>query len=245
MAYIKIEQLSISVENKEILHNVDLELNSGQIAFLLGRNGAGKSSFAQTVMGNPWYTRTNGRIIISNDEEINIIDLNPEDRSKLGLFVSFQNPPEIEGISMISYLHTIYVEKFGNEDVLSRSTFKFRKHILKLLERVGLPQNFLERSLNIGFSGGEKKRSEILQILLLKPSVIILDEIDSGLDVHSMKMLNEVVNEATSEGAIVLYISHNVEFIKSFVNPYIFILDKGSITSRGSLEVLEKFISNE
>jgi len=183
--------LSQDGERKTVLNNISLEINSG-LSFLVGKNGAGKSSLAQTIIGNPNYTVESGSILFENED---IVSASPEDRAKKGIFVSFQSPPELEGVSTINLLHTIYIEKFGMEDELSRSTFKFRKAVIKLLDAVGLSTDFVDRAYNLGFSGGEKKRMEILQMLLFKPKLIILDEIDSGLDIHAQKILFTAIDE--------------------------------------------------
>ena len=238
---LKATNLTVKVEDKEILKNTSLELNSGDVKFLFGKNGAGKSTFAQAIMGNPQFHILSGELFVDDEE---MISTKPEDRAKKGLFVSFQNPPELEGVSVINFLHTIYVERFGNEDELSRSTFKFRKHLMKLMDIVGISTEFLERSFNVGFSGGEKKRMEILQLLLLRPKYVILDEIDSGLDIHAMSMLENVVKEMISGGSAVLFISHNIDLISHFENALVSIIDGGEITQNGGLELVQIFKDN-
>jgi Fe-S cluster assembly ATP-binding protein len=233
-----VKNLTVNLGDKTLLKNISFEVENGKISFLLGRNGAGKSTLAQSILGDSSYVVSAGEILLNNE---NITKLTPEDKSEKGLFVSFQHPPEIEGVSLMSFLHTIYIEKFGNEDPLARSTFKFRKHILSLLERVNLNPEFIDRSLNVGFSGGEKKRCEILQMLLLKPNTVILDEIDSGLDIHAFQILESAVKEMVENGAGVLYITHNVDFVKRYDSAKIYILEKGEIVAEGNNEVLMKF----
>ena len=251
MSLLEVKELSVKLEDKVILKNLNISLDTGQVSFLLGRNGAGKTTFAQTLMGDSKYTLIHGDIYIQDENNENVeiqssfIDLKPEDRMKLGLFVSFQNPPEIEGVSLLNFLHTIYVEKFGNEDSLSRSTFKFRKYLLSLLDILKLDASFLDRSLNVGFSGGEKKRCEILQIMLLKPTIVILDEIDSGLDIYALNILQNAVQTLIDQNSTVLYISHNVDFVKKYPNSKIYILESGEITLSGGMEVLDAFIQDK
>ena len=250
MNLLEITNLSVQLENKEILKDINLNLEEGKLSFLIGRNGAGKSTLSQSVMGDPKYVITSGDIFVksqsisnenNSDEKISLKELKIEERSKKGIFVSFQNPPEIEGVSLMNFLHTIYVEKFGNEDALSRSTFKFRKHLLSLLLRLNLNSEFLDRSLNVGFSGGEKKRTEILQLLLLKPKIIILDEIDSGLDIYAIKLVEDAIQELIANGSSVLCITHSVDFVKKYPNSQVFLLENGQIKSSGGIEILEQF----
>ena len=245
MALLEILNLSVSFGEKEILHDVSLQLQPGKVSFLLGRNGAGKTTLAQTLIGDTTYKINSGKVTLNEENNaLSLLELKPEERSKRGLFVSFQNPPEIEGVSLMNFLHTIYVEKFGNEDPLSRSTFKFRKYILSLLERLNLNSEFIERSLNVGFSGGEKKRVEILQMLLLKPTVVILDEIDSGLDIHALSILQDAVKEIIENQSTVLFITHNVDFVRRYKDSNVYILENGKITSSENEDVLSKFIAD-
>jgi Fe-S cluster assembly ATP-binding protein len=235
-----VQKLNVLLDGKTLISNLDMTVSKGNVNFLLGRNGAGKSTFAQAILGDTRYS-INAEAITLDDVDISKLPL--DERSRLGIFVSFQNPPEIEGISLSSFLHTIFVERFGNENELSRSTFKFKKHILALAKQVGLKPEMLDRSLNVGFSGGEKKRSEMLQMLLLKPRYLILDEIDSGLDVHALETLRNFVDELISQSATVLFITHNVDFVRSYPESHIFLMDAGTITGAGGVEVLEKFVN--
>lgn len=239
MSLFEVSNLSASLESLEIIKNINIKIDASGIYFMLGKNGAGKSTFAQALMADPRYKIEVDSLKLFDQE---IKELKSEERAKLGLFVSFQNPPEIEGVSLINFLHTIYTERFGTEDELSHSTFKFRKHVLSLLTRVNLPADFIERSVNVGFSGGEKKRFEILQMILLKPKVAILDEIDSGLDIHAIQILEDCVKELTDQGNVVLYITHNVGFVKKHEASTIYIIKNGSITNQGTEDVLDKFI---
>lgn len=229
--------LSQDGEKKTVLNNISLEINSG-LSFLVGKNGAGKSSLAQTIIGNPNYTVESGSILFENED---IVSASPEDRAKKGIFVSFQNPPELEGVSTINLLHTIYIEKFGIEDELSRSTFKFRKAVIKLLDVVGLSTDFVDRAYNLGFSGGEKKRMEILQMLLFKPKLIILDEIDSGLDIHAQKILFTAIDELKNAGSAILFITHNISLVEKYSDVPVHIINQGEITQSGGVEILQNF----
>jgi len=236
-----VKNLNAKSEEKIILSGVNFDASNSGITFLLGRNGAGKSTFAQSIMGNSQYHIEVEEIMMDSES---IKDLKSNERAVKGLFVSFQNPPEIDGVSMSNFLHSVYLERFGMEDDLARSTFKFRKHILKLAERVGLKPEFLDRNLNVGFSGGEKKRSELMQMLLLQPKVAILDEIDSGLDVQSMNVLKDAVSELISNGTAIIFITHNPDFVRQYSDSKVYLIENGKITKQGGQEVLEHFVKN-
>lgn len=206
---IKIENYSLTISDfdKEVLSSASLEIKSGEIVVLVGENGSGKSSFAMSLIGIPGYDR-NGSVKIDNQETI---DLDIDEIARLGLFVSFQSPPEIEGVSLFNFISSSYQAIHGNK----LSTFKLRKQILESAKLVGLNESFLERSTNQGFSGGERRKSEVLQMLVLEPKIAILDEVDSGLDIKSTANIAKILRErADSQKTGILVISHSPEFIK-------------------------------
>ena len=188
-----------NVEQKEILKGVDLEIKSGEVHAIMGPNGAGKTTLAMSLMGHPGYATTNpsaslraGNSQLTIDKD-NITSSLPEERAKKGLFVSFQHPVEITGVSVLSFLRTAYKELHPSEKI---PLSEFKQQVKEALKNVSLSEDFMQRSLNEGFSGGEKKRAEIVQLLVLKPRFVILDEIDSGLDIDSLRIVAQAIKKA-------------------------------------------------
>lgn len=205
---IKNYSLKLPDLDKELLEKASLRVDEGEIVVLIGENGSGKSSFAMSLLGLPEYTRK-GKVLV---EGKNIIDLNIEESARAGLFVSFQSPPEIEGVSLFNFIHSAYKSCHPDSGL---SSFKIRKLIAENVKKVGLNESFLERSTNLGFSGGERRKSEVLQMLTLMPRVAILDEVDSGLDIKSTQNIAEVLKNFVKESnSALLIISHSPEFIK-------------------------------
>ena len=188
----------VSLGEKTIVRDFSYDFSRAEITAILGHNGSGKSSLAFALMGHPRYSISGGMDFLGQD----ITSTPPNDRHAMGMFLSFQNIPEIPGIKVSEYLRTIYNAHFArlHPDEKPISPFVFRRMLEKLLPELGLDISFLERDLFVGFSGGEKRRVEILQIELLKPSLIILDEVDSGLDIDALQMLAENIQSWKAEG---------------------------------------------
>ena len=201
MPTLKITNLHAKVEGKEILKGIDLEIRDGEVVALLGPNGHGKSTLLNVIMGHPKYEVTEGSVLYGDK---NILELPTDERAKLGLFLGFQNPVEIPGVSNSDFLRAAVNAR--NEKPIS--TYKFYKVLDSATKEVKIPFDFVTRNLNEGFSGGEKKRNEILQLLLLKPSFAMLDEIDSGLDVDAIQVVADVINKEKSSERSFLVISH-------------------------------------
>ena len=203
---LEIKNLSISINNVKILNDINLNIKKGEVVALVGENGTGKSTLSNSIMGFEKYEKK-GKIYF--DKKL-ISNLSPEKISKLGIFLAHQNPIEIEGISMLNFLKRLYQKhtkkKFSN--------LEFNKILEECLKEIKLQRDFISRFLNFKFSGGEKKRSEILQMLLIKPKLIILDEIDSGLDNDGKKLIIKIIKKLRNEGKSFLIISHLDDFIK-------------------------------
>ena len=182
-----VKNLKVKIEDKNILNGVDLSVGKGEICALMGKNGSGKSTLAQVLVGNPLYTVSGGLAKLSKKD---LLELSPEERAQAGLFLSFQHPVEIGGVNLASYLRLIYNKKHGTK----LSPVKFRKLLKEKTEILEIDGGLLSRGLNEGFSGGEKKKLEMVQMLLLEPKMVILDEVDSGLDVDSMKTISKAIN---------------------------------------------------
>ncbi len=226
--------LAITELQRDILKKASLTIDAHEVVVLVGENGAGKSSFALSLMGLPGYEK-DGSVSIGGQE---VIDLPIDEVAKAGLFVSFQSPPEIEGVSLQEFIMTSY--KFLHPDGLS--TFKLRKTIKETAQSVGLNESFLDRSTNMGFSGGERRKSEVLQMLILDPKIAILDEVDSGLDIKSTQRIARLIrHKADTSDMGILVISHSPEFIRKLVpNRIIELRDKSFVEV--SLEQIEQIV---
>ena len=233
MAFLEIKDLHASIDAKEILKGLTLDVNRGEVHAIMGPNGSGKSTLANVLLGHPKYSVTSGNISVKNKS---IMDLSTDERAKLGLFLGFQYPTEVSGVGYSHFLRNAYntLNKSLLEDQKDREVFltvrEFHEYIKKNLEHVGLDASFLGRYLNEGFSGGEKKRSEVMQMLVLKPNIAILDEPDSGLDIDAVKAVAEAINKLISTGAGVIVITHYARILR-----YLTKLDKVHVMARGKI----------
>jgi len=238
MALLDVQNVFSGVEDKEILRGLSLQINPGEVHVLMGPNGAGKSSLGNTLMGNPVYKMTSGKIIFDGED---ISDYSTDKRAKAGLFMSFQAPLEVPGISLESFIRASIQNKTGEHVKL----FQFQKELKRCMEILNMDEAYAKRDLNVGFSGGERKKSEILQLLMLKPKLAILDETDSGLDVDAVRTVSKGIEEyMKSTGGSLLIITHSTKILESLDVDYTHILVKGQIikTGDGSLvtEINEK-----
>ncbi|NCP76802.1 Fe-S cluster assembly ATPase SufC [Candidatus Gracilibacteria bacterium] len=233
---IQIQNLRVSVEGKEILRNIDISFETGKTYYLLGQNGSGKSSLALTLMGHPKYYVEEGIITIDGE---NLATMTPDERSHKGLFLSLQNIPEVRGVRLGEYLRTIHNKHLsvGNKPL---SPFLCRRYLTTLTKELSIPDSFLDRDLNVGFSGGEKRKIEILQMKLLNPKYIILDEIESGLDIDAFRTVAELLARVKNPENTLIIITHNFRMTE-FVKPdEVIILKTGEIVERGGAELVEK-----
>lgn len=228
---LSINNLFVSVEGNKILDGVSLNLEKGKTHVLMGPNGSGKSTLAQVLMGHPDYEITKGEIKFEN---LDLLKLNTDERAKKGIFLSFQYPSEVTGVNVSNYLRMIYNISQNEKREEKLSPVKFRKHIWQKLELLKIDESFLNRYLNEGFSGGEKKRMEILQMLLLEPKLAILDETDSGLDIDAIKIVSEAVNQLKTKTELtVLIITHYTRILRYISSDKVFVMQRGKITKSG------------
>lgn len=224
---VKIQNLCVSVEGKQILRGVDIEVKPGEIHAIMGPNGSGKSTLAYTLAGHPKYQVDSGEALLNG---VNILDQSPDLRARSGLFLAFQYPVEIAGVSVQNFLRVAYEAKFGK----LKSILEFRKHLQELAEELYVKKELVERSLNDGFSGGEKKRVEILQMAALQPKYAVLDETDSGLDVDAIKTVAEGVRAIVKKHHTgVIVITHYQRILKYLKPDKVHVMVKGKIIKSG------------
>ncbi len=235
---LSIKNLVVSVEKKPILHGVSLEVNSGQIHALMGPNGSGKSSLAYTLMGHPRYIVQSGTMTCFDTD---IVPLSPDKRAKLGLFLATQSPMEIEGITFRDFLRQAYNALYRDTpEHLSPKAFS--QHLEAQLELLGMTTKDTERHVNVGFSGGEKKKAEMLQLAVLKPKIAILDEIDSGLDVDALKIVCSTLKSIKAANPIMslIIITHNPRIFDFLVPTNVHIMQAGKIIQTGGPSLIEQ-----
>lgn len=240
-----IRNLSINLGEHEIVHNLSMDVYPGKIHVLMGPNGSGKSTIAGTLMGSPDYSISGDNVSITiNNKNIRNIPVN--ERSKAGLFLAFQNPVAIPGVSAANLLRTAYQLRNQKENAkkakhTTLSVWQFNEELVKKANSLNIPQEFLRRSLNEEFSGGEKKKLEMLQAILLKPKYAIFDEIDTGLDVDALKIVASGISELKKSGTGVLIITHYQRILKYAKPDFVHVLVKGRLVEEGTAK-LAKYI---
>ncbi|MBO4866455.1 MAG: Fe-S cluster assembly ATPase SufC [Ruminococcus sp.] len=235
---LRIEDLSAAAEDKELLHGVSLEVSEGETHVVMGHNGAGKSTLGSVIMGSPEYKVTGGKLIFDGED---ITALGADKRARLGIFLSFQNPIEIPGITLSDFLRNALEQVTGKHLKL----WDFKKKLSAAMELLDMDSSYADRDLNVGFSGGEKKKAEILQLLILEPKLAILDETDSGLDVDAVKTVSKGIEEykKRTNGALIV-ITHNTKILEALTVDKTHILSAGSIVSEGGAELVDEVIEN-
>ncbi len=230
---LEIKDLHASVEGKEILKGVDLSIGQGEAHALMGPNGSGKSTLAYTLMGHPKYQVTSGDVLIGGES---IIKLTPDKRVKKGLFLAFQYPVSVQGVSMFSFLRAAYNNSRppGTEPP---TIFEFREEVAAKLKMLSMDETFLNRYLNEGFSGGEKKRAEILQMALMRPKFAVLDETDSGLDIDALRIVAEGINKVSGPDTGSLLITHYQRILKYVKPQFVHVMHQGRIIQSGGEEL--------
>jgi Fe-S cluster assembly ATP-binding protein len=235
---LQINNLKVKVADKEILHGVNLNVNKGETHVIMGPNGAGKSTLGYAIMGNPKYEVTEGSILFKDKD---ITEEETHERAKDGIFLSFQNPIEVPGISLSNFIRNAVDTKTGTRVRL----WDFRKSLEKQMELLNMDKSYADRDLNVGFSGGEKKKAEILQMLMMKPDLAILDETDSGLDVDAVRTVSDGVKafHDSGDGSLII-ITHSTRILEALKVDYTHILVDGKIVETGDASLVDEINAN-
>lgn len=228
-----VKNLHVNVGDKEILHGVNLEIGRGEVHVLMGPNGTGKSTLGYAIAGNPRYEVTEGELIFEGE---NITELAVNERAKKGIFLSFQNPLEVPGVTLPAFIRSALEYKTGKRMRL----FEYQKKLLETMKLLSMDESYAERDLNVGFSGGEKKKAEILQLLMLEPSLAILDETDSGLDVDAVRTVSNGIRlyQERCKGSL-LIITHSTKILEALHVDVTHIMENGVIVREGDAALVD------
>lgn len=235
MSTLEIKNLHVSIEDKEILKGVNLTLNTGEIHAIMGPNGTGKSTLSAAIMGNPNYEVTQGEILLDGE---NVLEMEVDERARKGLFLAMQYPSEIPGVTNAEFMRAAINAKRPEDDKLN--VMQFLKKLDQKMALLNMPEEMAERYLNEGFSGGEKKRNEILQLMMLEPSFAILDEIDSGLDIDALKVVAKGVNEMRGDNFGSLIITHYQRLLNYITPDVVHIMMDGRVVLTGDADLAKR-----
>ncbi len=230
-----IKDLHVEIDGKEILKGVNLEVKGGEIHAIMGPNGTGKSTLSSAIMGHPKYEVTSGSITMDGED---VLEMEVDERAKAGLFLAMQYPSEISGVTNADFMRSAINSK--REEGNEISLMKFIKEMDKKMELLEMDPDMAQRYLNEGFSGGEKKRNEILQLMMLEPSIAILDEIDSGLDIDALKVVSKGINQMRSEDFGCLMITHYQRLLNYITPDYVHVMMQGKIVKSGGAELAQR-----
>ncbi|MER1989104.1 Fe-S cluster assembly ATPase SufC [Solibacillus silvestris] len=235
MSTLEIKDLHVEIDGKEILKGVNLTINTNEVHAIMGPNGTGKSTLASAIMGHPKYEVTSGEIYLDGE---NVLEMEVDERAQAGLFLAMQYPSEIPGVTNADFLRSAINAR--REEGQEISLMKFIRELDKTMEFLEMPEEMSQRYLNEGFSGGEKKRNEILQMMMIKPTFGILDEIDSGLDIDALKVVSKGINEMRGEGFGCLMITHYQRLLNYITPDYVHVMMQGKVVKSGGAELAQR-----
>ena len=235
MATLEIKDLHVEIDGKEILKGLNLTINTNEVHAIMGPNGTGKSTLASAIMGHPKYVVTQGEVLIDG---ANVLEMEVDERAQAGLFLAMQYPSEIPGVTNADFLRSAINSRREEGDEIS--LMKFIRELDKTMEFLEMPEEMAQRYLNEGFSGGEKKRNEILQMMMIKPTFGILDEIDSGLDIDALKVVSKGINEMRGEGFGCLMITHYQRLLNYITPDHVHVMMQGKVVKSGGAELAHR-----
>jgi Fe-S cluster assembly ATP-binding protein len=233
-ALLEVKGLKVQVEDNEILHGLDLTVNEGEIHAIMGPNGSGKSTLSHVIAGKPGYDVTAGEILFKGE---NLLEMEPDERAAKGVFLAFQYPVEIPGVATMTFLRTALNAQRKARGESEYSTPDFLKKVRDVAAKLNIPQDMLRRGVNVGFSGGEKKRNEVLQMALFEPSLCILDEMDSGLDIDALRIAADGVNALRSKDRAMIVITHYQRLLNYIVPDFVHVMSKGRVVKSGGKDL--------
>jgi Fe-S cluster assembly ATP-binding protein len=234
MPLLEVKDLQVSVDDRGILHGLSLTVNKGEVHAIMGPNGSGKSTLSHVIAGKPGYEVTGGEILFEGED---LLAMSPDERSAKGVFLAFQYPVEIPGVATMTFLRTALNAQRKARGESEFSTPDFLKKVREVAKSLNIPQEMLRRGVNVGFSGGEKKRNEILQMALFEPSLCILDEMDSGLDIDALRIAADGVNALRSPDRAMVVITHYQRLLNYIVPDFVHVMSKGRVVKSGDKEL--------
>src|SRR5687767_3116387 len=234
MALLEVKDLKVRVEEREILHGLSLTVNPGEVHAIMGPNGSGKSTLSHVIAGKPGYEVTGGEILFKGED---LLEMSPDERSAKGVFLAFQYPMEIPGVATMTFLRTALNAQRKARGEAELTTPEFMKKVRDSAAHLGIDMEMLRRGVNVGFSGGEKKRNEILQLAMLEPKLAILDETDSGLDIDALKIVSEGVNRLRGPERSFVVITHYQRLLNYIVPDVVHVLSRGRVVKSGGKEL--------
>ena len=233
-ALLEVKGLKVQVEDNEILHGLDLNVNPGEIHAIMGPNGSGKSTLSHVIAGKPGYDVTAGEILFKGED---LLEMAPDERAAKGVFLAFQYPVEIPGVTTMNFLHTALNAQRKARGEPELMAPDFLRKVREVSNSLNIPMDMLKRGVNVGFSGGEKKRNEVLQMALFQPSLCILDEMDSGLDIDALRVAADGVNALRSKDRAMVVITHYQRLLNYIVPDFVHVMSKGRVVKSGGKEL--------
>jgi Fe-S cluster assembly ATP-binding protein len=241
MSLLDVKNLKVRVEEREILHGLSLKVNPGEVHAIMGPNGSGKSTLSHVIAGKPGYEVTDGEVLLNGE---NLLEMPADERAAKGVFLAFQYPVEIPGVATMNFLRTALNAQRKARGETELSTPDFLKKVRTVAAKLNIPQDMLRRGVNVGFSGGEKKRNEVLQMALFEPKLCILDEMDSGLDIDALRIAADGVNALRTKDRAIVVITHYQRLLNYIIPDVVHVMSKGRVVKSGGKELALELEAN-